>query len=160
MLNLKHIIRTIVFILPFILLSQNNADKITQLEGNKALYKSFNKFYTDYIRNETKDEWGGPYYKKIDQINGVHYFDYNEDGKNDALVEFSARNSDGGTYYFLVAVLFKNTNGVYNYKAHFYPENRRFQKYSKPNFVFSGKTNRFSKEISIKKYVLSGNKFI
>jgi len=112
-----------------IILAQNEEDKIEQLKSNKPLYTTFNQFYTDSIRQETKDEWGGPYFKKIDQINDVHYFDYNKDGQKDALVEFSAAHSDGGTWYFLTAVLFENINGKYKYIAHIDPDHTVFEKY-------------------------------
>ncbi len=140
--------------------AQNEEDKLQQLASSKPLYTVFNQFYTDSIRQETKDEWGGLYFKKIDQINGVYYFDYNNDGLEDALVEFSVRNSDGGTFYFLVAVLFENIEKKYIYKAHFQPENTLFEEFNQPFFIFSGTANKFSKEITTKKYKLVNNTFI
>jgi len=140
--------------------SQNEANKIEQLKQNKELYTTFDKFYTDSIRQESTNEWGEPYFKKIDQINGVHHFDYNNDGSEDALVEFSVSNSDGGTFYFLVAVLFENVDNKYIYKAHFQPENMLFKEFSQPFFIFSGTVDRFSEEITTKKYNLLNNRFI
>lgn len=140
-------------------LSQNADDKIEQLKSNKLLYSTFNQFYTDSIRQETKDEWGEPYFQKIDQINGVHYFDYNNDGLEDAFVEFSVRNSDGGSFYYLVAVLFENTENKYIYKAHFEPGNLLFEKFNQPSFIFSGKVSRFSEETITQKYKLVNNTF-
>jgi hypothetical protein len=90
----------------------------------------------------------------------VHYLDFNNDGLEDVLVEFSARNSEGGTFYFLVAVLFENIEKKYIYKAHFQPENLLFEEFSQAFFIFSGTANRFSEEITTKKYKLVNNTFI
>lgn len=130
------------------------------LHSNKKLLASFNKFHKDSISQDCVDEWGKPYFKKIDQINGVHYFDYNNNGLEDALVEFSVRNSDGGTWYMLVAVLFENVDKQYIYKAHFEPENLLFKKYQQPFFILSGRVNRFKDETTTKKYKLLNNKFV
>ncbi|UMB59894.1 hypothetical protein MHL31_12520 [Lutibacter sp. A80] len=160
MVALKVFTILLLFSISELTYSQNPDDKSDFLKSNKLLYTSFQKFYTDSIRQDGLDEWGEPYFKKIDQINGVHYFDYNNNGLEDALVEFSVRNSDGGTWYMLVAVLFENVDKQYIYKAHFKPENLLFKKYQQPFFILSGRVNRFQDETTTKKYKLLNNKFV
>lgn len=157
---ISKIVISITFISSYFYLIQNNENKLEQLKSNKSLYTSFTKFYNDSIRKEIKDEWGKPYYYKIDQINGLHYFDYNYDGSKDALVEFSAAACDGGTFYFLTAVLFTKTDKSYSYKAHFYPNDTGFVEYSKPYFLFSGTKWDRQDRTAIIKYQLKGNQFI
>ena len=136
--NFKTLVIALLLVLPLVVISQNPDNKINKLKANKELNKSFNKFYIDSVRQETKDEWGEPCYYKVDQINGVHNLDYNKDGAIDSLVEFSVYSSDGGTWYFLVAVLFKNVNGIYKYIAHVDPRPTGFDKYQNSFFYFSG----------------------
>ena len=134
--NIKFTI--LLLFIPLILIGQESDDKMPILKQNKELYTTFNKFYTDSIRQETKDEWGGPYFYKIDLVYGIHYLDYNKDGVNDVLVEFSSYASDGGTWYFFTAVLFENLNGKYRYIAHIDPDYNVFEKYENSIFYFTG----------------------
>lgn len=131
-------ISLLIIIISISLFSQIPEENKKKLESNKVLYSSFQKFYTKHIRQEKKDEWGEPYYYRIDQINGVHYFDYNKDGLKDVLVEFSAAASDGGSNYFLTAVLFEFKNGNYNYIAHMDTNHSTFDKYYNSIFYFKG----------------------
>lgn len=160
MVALKVFTILLLFSISELTYSQNPDDKSELLKSNNLLYTSFQKFYKDVISQDCVDEGGKPYFKKIDQINGVHYLDYNNNGLEDALIEFSVRNSDGGTWYMLVAVLFENVDKQYIYKAHLEPENLLFKKYQQPFFILSGRVERFKNETTTKKYKLLNNKFV
>lgn len=143
------------------LFSQTPEENRTKLESNKQLNSSFQKFYKEHIRQERKDEWGGPYFYQIDQINGVHHFDYNNDNQKDVLVEFSAAPSDGGIWCFLTAVLFEYKKGAYLYKAHIITEEMIFTKYENSTFYFKGVPFKsLLDENRAKAYKLVGNKFV
>jgi len=152
----------------------SQAEKLEKLKSNKPLYEAFQKFYVENIREETKDEWGEPYYYTVEHINGVNYFDYNNDGLKDCLIEFSSRASDGGTFYFLVTVLFEKHNNEYRYVSYFHPQNNEdhhisyihpnnisFENFSYPYFIFSEYSNYNNNEkIGDKIYLLLNNKFV
>lgn len=138
--------------------SQNSDVKLELIESNKTLYTSFIKFYNDSIRLESKDEWGESFYYNIDQINGVHYFDYNEDGIEDVLVEFSTSPSDSWSSYSVVSAMFRNENSNYIIEAFFYSNNLKFKKYSKPFFFYSGVNDNHSDKL--RKYILEVNQFM
>ena len=159
MRNYKFLILVFALSLPLLSLGQNSDDNFRNLESNKKLYESFSKFFKDYVQ-ETKNKGGQPYDYKIEQINGIHNFDYNEDGFEDALVEFSANSPNGEGVYLLVAVLFKNAGNGYGYVTHMNPNNTFFENYSKSIFYFSGKLISFSDEIVTEKYTLIVNKFV
>jgi len=159
MRNFKFLILVFALSLPFLSLGQNSDDNLRKLKSNKKLYESFSKFIKDAVQ-ETKNKKGKPYYYKIEQINGVHNFDYNEDGLEDALVEFSTDSFDGKGNYLLVAVLFKNAGNGYGYATHMNPDNTFFEKYAKSIFYFSGRLISFSDEVVTEKYTLIVNKFV
>jgi len=141
--------------------SQNDDYLIeTKLKANKNLYKSFQKFYNDSIRQETKDEWGKPYYYEIDLIYGLSFLDFNDDGIEDALVEFSATPSDPATITFPIAVLFEKRNGIYFYTNHLNPSNAIFYKYADSIFYFKSTGYNGTKKGEIFKYKIVKNKFI
>jgi len=141
--------------------SQNDDYLIeAKLKTNKNLYKTFQKFYKDSIRQETKDEWGGPYYYEIDLVYGLHFLDYKNDGLEDVLVEFSATPSDSATMTFPIVVLFKNNNGTYYYYSHFNPGNAAFYRYSNLIFYFSFTGYNGTNKGEIEKYKIVKNKFI
>ena len=138
----------------------SQAEKLEQLKSNKPLYEAFQKFYVKNIREETKDEWGEPYYYTA-EIYGVNFFDYNNDGSIDCFIEFSSRASDGGTFYFLTAVLFEKFNNEYRYISNFHPFNMSFEKFSYPYFIYSEYSNfTYNEKIGDKKYLLLNNKFV
>ena len=140
--------------------SQNDEGEIeAKLKANKNLYKTFQKFYKDSIRQETKDEWGGPYYYEIDLIYGLHFLDYNNDGDEDALVEFSATPSDSATMTFSVVVLFEKRNGDYYYLTHIKPGNIFYNKYSNSVFYFTITDYYGTKKGEIEKYNIVNNRF-
>jgi len=145
---------------PIISFSQNEDSLDAQLKSNKHLYNSFQKFYKYTIRQETKDVWGKPYFFKIDRIYGLNYFDYNNDSKEDALIEFSITPSDSWSAYYMVAVLFENNNNNYEYIAHFYTGYKVFSKHVYPYLFFEGTGAKGTDINDKKKYVIQNNKFI
>lgn len=155
----KSMIFILLLVFPLLMSSQNNGDKIDQLKSNIYLFKSFDRFYNNSIREETKGESERVYYNEIDQIYSIHYFDYNEDGLKDVLVEFTVTKLNGSNNNFLVAVLFKNVEGRYKYIAHMNPDNTTFVNYSKSIFQFSGEIRSFSEGVVTEKYTLQSNKF-
>jgi len=159
--KLKLLFIGIVLFCPLSILSQSSDDKMIELKSNKQLYTVFNKFYTDSIRQEKKDEWGGPYYYEIDVVYSLYYLDYNNDGLKDVLVEFSCAASDGGTWYFFTAVLFENKKGKYNYICHVNPNYTVFDKYDNDVFYFKGvRFKTLLDENRSKEYKLVDNKFV
>ncbi len=90
---MKHFKLVILFfIISFsgLIQSQNSNNKLEDLKVNEKLYSSFDDFYKKHIRKEAKDDLDNLFYNKIDIIKGLHQFDFNEDGLEDVLIEFSA----------------------------------------------------------------------
>jgi len=156
--------KIIVFFLSLISISvsyaQNNNDIEAELNSNNALNTAFNKFYKYKIRKEKKDKRGEPFYCKIDQLKGLHYLDYDEDGFKDVLIEFSATSSDGDSSNLFVAVLFQNSDNNYVYRAHFNPNSSFFKEYKEPYFIFNGEFKSFTEGVTIERIKLVGNKFV
>ena len=156
--------RIIIFILTLIIsavsYAQNGNDMETELKSNNSLYSAFNIFYKGKIRQEKKDKRGTSYFYKIDQLNGIHYIDYNEDGVKDVLIEFSASQSNKTSSNFLVAVLFENSSNIFKYRAHFNPNKSLFQEYKKPFFIFAGEFKSFTEGVTIERIKLVGNNFV
>lgn len=137
--------------------SQNNSSNLAQLKSNTFLYNSFTKFYKANIKQKTKNRKGKyDYY----QINGVHFFDYNNDGLEDSLVEFSTIPTGNSTQSITAAVLFKKIENDYKYIAHMQPDETYFEKYSNSVFYFLGELLGFSDQVVSEKYVLHSNKFV
>jgi hypothetical protein len=147
---------TLLIFLSGFTLAQSGDSKLELLKSNQPLYTAFNKFYTDSIRQESKDEWGNPYYYKIDRVYGLNYFDYNKDGTNDALVEFSVHPSDSWIAGYSIAVLLGKNKDTFEYVTHFLPVDNQFLRFESSYFLFSGSDN----EDSTEKYLLKANRFI
>jgi len=160
MRNFRIIIVILTLILSAVSYAQNGNGFEAELKSNNSLYIAFNKFYKDKIRQEKKDISGEPYFFKMDQLNGIHYVDYNEDGIKDVLIEFSASQSNKTSSNFLVAVLFENSSNIFKYRAHFNPNKSLFQEYKKPFFIFAGEFKSFTEGVTIERIKLVGNNFV
>lgn len=137
--------------------SQGNGSNLARLKSNTFLYSSFTKFYKTNIKKKTKSVKGKyDYY----QINGVHFFDYNDDGLEDSLIEFSTIPVSNSTQGFTAAVLFKKIKNDYKYIAHMQPNETYFEKYSNSVFYFLGDLLGFSEEVVSEKYLLQSKKFV
>ena len=142
---------------PYFMYSQSNGSNLAQLKSNTFLYNTFTKFYKVNIKQKTKSKKGKyDYY----QINGVHFMDYNNDGLEDSLVEFSTISTSNSTSSLTVAVLFKKIKNDYKYIAHMQPNETYFEKFSNSVFYFLGGITSFSDEVVSEKYVLYSNKFV
>ena len=136
------------------------ANTEAMLGSDQALISEFEKFYKNNIRQETTDEWGEPYFYRIDQINGVHYFDYNLDDNQDAFVEFAVSPSDGGNVVYLFAALFKKEVRSYSFVTYVELKNAVFFKSFRNNtFSFQGYENRYSDKQVVIYYGLNKNGF-
>ncbi|WP_067145470.1 hypothetical protein [Pseudotamlana agarivorans] len=155
-MGVKGFISVFIFSLCSVLQSQVNSKAQKELENNIELKNEFNDFFNLHIKQPEINEFGEIVYYQIDQINAVNYFDYNFDGKTDALVEFSSSASDGGTSYFLTAALFESDSVSYNYVAHLYPKFTMFNKFNRGVFYFDNAISKINEEVLSKmKYTLS-----
>jgi hypothetical protein len=160
MRKLKIYIFTIVFFsVSFSLYAQNSIPGMENLKLNKELHTSFMSFYTHHIKHKAKNKQGN-YYLKINQIMGLHNFDYNNDGFEDVMIEFYVRpsNSDYGVYN--IAVLFKNAKSKYVYIAHLNPNEVSFREYINSVFYFYGEVHSFTEGMTSEKYILHVDKFV
>lgn len=107
-------------------------------QSNKAkatIFNSFNTFFDDEIKRQgVKGNW----IFKLNEITGLHTFDFNNDGFLDILIEFNAVPLEGGGAINYYSVLFKNNNDVLFELANYLPTpNLRFEKFANQLFVFN-----------------------
>ena len=156
----KIYILSIVFLsVSFSLSAQNNIPGMKNLKLNKELHASFMKFYSHHIRSKAKSKPGN-YYLKINEIIGLHNFDYNKDNFEDVMIEFLVRPSNSDYGVFNIAVLFKNAKSKYVYIAHLIPNETSFREYTNSVFYFYGEMHNFTEGMTTEKYILHVDKFV
>jgi len=143
----------------FSVVAQSDIPGMKNLKLNKELHTSFMDFYKHHVRSKAKIKKGN-YYLKINQILGIHNFDYNKDDFEDVMIEFSVipSNSDYGA--FNIAVLFKNAKSKYVYIAHLKPNEVSFREYANSIFYFYGEVHSFTEGMTLEKYVLHVDRFV
>ena len=119
-----------------------------------SIYTVFDTFFEDEIKRQgVKGNW----IFKLNEINGFHKFDFNEDGYEDIFMEFSAiqEESEGMTLYF--AVLFKNYSDKEYILVNFIESpDLRYSHFEGNFFHFNSSLNETDKIV----YELVNSKFI
>ena len=122
--------------------------------NSSSIYTVFNTFFEDEIKKQgVKGNW----IFRLNEVNGFHKFDFNEDGYQDVFMEFSAvqEESEGITLYF--AVLFKNyLNEEYVLVNFLESPEIRFSRFEEHLFYFNSSLNETDKIV----YELVNSKFI
>ena len=122
--------------------------------NSSSIYTEFNTFFEDEIKKQgVKGNW----IFRLNEVNGFHKFDFNEDGYQDVFMEFSAvqEESEGITLYF--AVLFKNYLDKEYVLVNFLESPEiRFSRFEEHLFYFNSSLNETDKIV----YELVNSKFI
>ena len=122
--------------------------------NSSSIYSVFNTFFEDEIKKQgVKGNW----IFRLNEVNGFHKFDFNEDGYQDIFMEFSAvqEESEGMTLYF--AVLFKNYLDEEYVLVNFLESPEiRFSRFEEHLFYFNSSLNETDKIV----YELVNSKFI
>jgi len=122
--------------------------------NSSSIYTVFNTFFEDEIKKQgVKGNW----IFRLNEVNGFHKFDFNEDGYQDVFMEFSAvqEESEGITLYF--AVLFKNYLDKEYVLVNFLESPEiRFSRFEEHLFYFNSSLNETDKIV----YELVNSKFI
>jgi|GEM_PF-2207324 len=85
---------------------QDNNEGISN--ANSTIFNEFNSFFDKEIKRQgVKGDW----LFELNEITGLHKFDFNKDGFNDVLIEFKAMPIIGGGVVNYYAVLFENKQG-------------------------------------------------
>ena len=138
----------------FILLSSGTVLFSQEQEKKDAsVYLEFQRFFENEIKYQgVKGNW----IFGLNEITGIHKFDYNSDGLLDVLMEFNAQPIDEGNYTNYYAVLFKNNSAI-KFELVNYMESIDFHfvEYFNGEFVFQKNNN--SEKV---KFKLKDSKFI
>ena len=125
-----------------------------QNSNTSSIYTVFDTFFEDEIKKQgVKGNW----IFKLNEVNGFHKFDFNEDGYQDIFMEFSAvqEESEGITLHF--AVLFKNhSNEDYVLVNFLESPDIRFARFEENLFYFNSSLNETDKIV----YELVNSKFV
>ena len=125
-----------------------------QESNTSSIYTVFDTFFENEIRKQgVKGDW----IFKLNEVNGFHRFDFNKDGYNDILMEFSAVQEVGGGMLLHFAVLFKNYSDKEYVLVNFLESPEiRFSRFEDNLFYFNSSTNETDKIV----YELVNSKFI
>jgi len=138
-------LQKIVVLLVFVFMGTKSVGQnISNNDSNPdSIYTVFDTFFKDEIKKQgVKGNW----IFKLNEVTGFHKFDYNNDGYNDILMEFSAIQEvgEGMTLYF--SVLFKNyENEEYGLVNFLDSREMRFTRFEKNSFYFNSNLNEKDK---------------
>ena len=127
------------YILTFLIIFLSTSSKGQVLKTNgvaegHSIIEKFNEFFDGEIMKQgVKGNW----IFKLNEITGIHKFDYNNDGYIESFFEFNAVPEEGGgvTYYF--GVLFKNIrNEGHEFIDFIKFDGLSFTKYEEERFYF------------------------
>jgi len=143
------------FYLTFLLVFVSNI-MLSQQNDNSAFFETFNAFFEDNIsRQGIKGDW----IFELNEITGMHKFDFNNDKELDVLVEFTASPVEGGGAIYFYTVLFENIiNQDYRMLGYFNSKNLQFSSYFESEFRFVKEAN--SKNSYTVAYQLINEEFI
>lgn len=104
-------------------------------EAKATIFNSFNTFFDNEIKRQgVKGDW----IFKLNEITGLHTFDFNNDGLMDVLMEFNAVPIEGSGTINYYSVLFTNNNDSFFEFANFLPTpNLKFVKFANKLFIFN-----------------------
>jgi len=138
-------LQKIVVLLVFVFMGTKSVGQnISNNDSNPdSIYTVFDTFFKDEIKKQgVKGNW----IFKLNEVTGFHKFDYNNDGYNDILMEFSAIQEvgEGMTLYF--SVLFKNyENEEYGLVNFLDSREMRFTRFEENSFYFNSNLNEKDK---------------
>lgn len=121
----------------------------------RGIYTEFTDFFEKEIKHQgIKGNW----IFRLNEIIGLHKFDYNSDGSLDTLIEFSAISIEGEATTYRFAALFENYGGKNFRFVNFLKCNQRqFLKFEEGHFVFLQTTEVGE---TAQKYLLKKRKFL
>lgn len=124
-----------------------------QEKKDASVYLEFQRFFQNEIKYQgVKGNW----IFGLNEITGIHKFDYNNDGMLDVMMEFNAQPIDQGNYTNYYTVLFRNvSNSEYEYVNYIESIDFHFIEYFNEEFLFQ--KNNSSEKV---KYNLKDEKFI
>jgi len=121
-----------------------------------SIIEEFNLFFEKEIRRQgVKGNW----IFKLNEITGVHKFDYNSDGFIDSFLEFNAVPEEGGGVTLYFGVLFENRkNELISFIDYLKLDSIVFKVFEQGNFYFvnrdmnTGSSNNILFEIRANKF--------
>jgi len=118
-----------------------------------SVYSEFNTFFENEIKHQgIKGDW----IFKLNEITGLHKFDYNSDGFNDIFLDFNAIPIDGGGHAIYFSVLFQNEeNQRFSFVNYVETDELKFVEFNNSLFVFRNTNNNI-----FQNYSLINSKFI
>jgi hypothetical protein len=130
---------------------------IDEPSEERSLYLEFSHFFDKEIKQQgVKGNW----IFRLNEINGLHKFDYNHDGFMDTFMEFNAISVEGEATIYQFSVLFEN-KGDENYRFIDFikTDNLQFLKFDEGCFIFI--QNSAKSAIEIKSiYLLEESQFM
>jgi hypothetical protein len=131
---------------------------ITSQENNEtSFFNHFNSFFDNEIKHQgIKGDW----IFRLNEITGIHKFDFNNDTFIDVFIEFNAVPVEGGGVTNYYAVLFKNMgNKKFSLVNYIETNGIKYAKYQNNLFIFKS-TQAYPKISQLKKYKLINSKFV
>lgn len=122
-----------------------------------SIYSEFANFFDEEIKQQgIKGNW----IFRLNEILGLHKFDYNEDGIIDTFIEFDAISIEGEATIYQFAVLFqKMENTNYKFIDFIESNNSHFVKFEDGHFIFLQSATSSSSKSGLT-YFLKDSKFI
>ena len=158
--SLKYLIVAYLLFASLFSYSQKSIVNIDMVKADSDLFESFNLFYKDHIKKMPKSKSGAYHYNKISEIKSVNYIDYDQDSKNDVLIEFVFNSTKKNPLKIKNAVLFKKVIDGYKYIAHLNQGESSFEKFLRSKFYFLGEFRGFSEGVVVDEFVVKSNKFV
>ena len=151
----SHLILGIIIVVGFSIYGQQVTD--TLRAERVSLYNEFAHFFDEEIKQQgVKGDW----IFRLNEILGLHKFDFNNDGLIDTFMEFDAISIEGEAIIYQYAVLFQNKgNKYYKFIDFIESNNSHFLKFEDGHFIFL-QNNASSSSNSGPIYFLKDSKFI
>ncbi len=122
-----------------------------------SIYTEFADFFEKEIKYQgVKGNW----IFRLNEILGLHKFDYNNDGFMDNFIEFNAISVEGEATIYRYSVLFKNEENKKNRFVNFIEcNNRHFLKFEDNHFIFLHTSTTNAIEV-VQRFLLRDGKFL
>jgi hypothetical protein len=123
---------------------QNNSENN---QADATIFTEFNAFFDKQIKYQgIKGDW----IFKLNEITGLHKFDFNNDGYQDVLIEFNAVPVEGGGVTYFYAVLFENEQNMnYTFINYLESDNLIFKEYNDDYYVFFNRRTNANKNFKL-----------
>jgi hypothetical protein len=107
------------------------------MNGQQKVEASFFKVFNDFFeKNIERQGVKGDWLFELNEITGIHKFDYNHDNLTDILVEFNAAAVEGKSQKLYFIVLFRSEANSYNMENFIPIKQLQFQKFIDDEFIF------------------------